>query len=72
MMLVQADESDEIPINIAGTLDAAHKAIRSFILLHSLLPARRSVVSLPAPGLFGGGEEKIPNALTACGIVADQ
>lgn len=43
MMLVQADESDEVPINIAGTLDAAHKAIRSFILLHSLLPSEAKV-----------------------------
>lgn len=37
VMLVQAAESEEVPINIAGTLDAAHEAITSFFLLHRLL-----------------------------------
>jgi hypothetical protein len=42
-MLVQADESGEVPIDIAGTLDAAYEALNALFLLHRLLPREAKV-----------------------------
>ena len=36
LMLVHADESEELSLDLKGTLDAAHEAINSFFLLHTL------------------------------------
>lgn len=36
LMLVHADESEDLSLDLKGTLDAAHEAINSFFLLHSL------------------------------------
>lgn len=35
-MLVYADENEEMTLDLKGTLDAAHEAVCSFFLLHSL------------------------------------
>ncbi|RDA86784.1 hypothetical protein CP532_6358 [Ophiocordyceps camponoti-leonardi (nom. inval.)] len=37
LMLVHASESPEVPVNVRGTLEAAHDAISAFFLFHSLL-----------------------------------
>ncbi|KAM4064668.1 fungal specific transcription factor [Hirsutella rhossiliensis] len=37
LMLVHASESPEVPVNVRGTLEAAHDAISAFFLLYSLL-----------------------------------
>ena len=37
LMLVHASESADVPVNVRGTLDAAHDAISAFFLLFSLL-----------------------------------
>ena len=36
LMLVHADESEDLSLDLKGTLDAAHEAINSFFLLHTL------------------------------------
>ena len=36
LMLVYADENEEMTLDLKGTLDAAHEAISSFFLLHTL------------------------------------
>lgn len=43
LMLVHASESHEVPVNVRGTLEAAHDAISSFFLLFSLLEAEARV-----------------------------
>lgn len=35
-MLVYADENEGMTLDLKGTLDAAHEAISSFFLLHTL------------------------------------
>ncbi|PHH64618.1 hypothetical protein CDD81_4229 [Ophiocordyceps australis] len=37
LMLVHASQSVDVPVNIRGTLEAAHDAIGAFFLMHSLL-----------------------------------
>lgn len=37
LMLVHASESPEVPVNVRGTLEAAHDAISAFFLFYSLL-----------------------------------
>ena len=36
LMLIHADEHEQLPLDVYGTLDAAHEAISSFFLLHKL------------------------------------
>ena len=36
LMLIHADEHDNMEVDVYGTLDAAHEAINSFFLLHKL------------------------------------
>ncbi|KND88483.1 putative transcriptional regulatory protein C1F7.11c [Tolypocladium ophioglossoides CBS 100239] len=43
LMLVHASESADVPVNVRGTLEAAHDAIGSFFLLYSLLEAEARV-----------------------------
>jgi hypothetical protein len=43
LMLVHASESPEVPVNVRGTLEAAHDAITSFFVLFSLLEAEARV-----------------------------
>lgn len=43
LMLVHASECVDVPVNIRGTLEAAHDAISSFFLLFSLLEAEARV-----------------------------
>ena len=43
VMLVHASESADIPVNVRGTLDAAHDAISAFFLLYSLLESEARV-----------------------------
>lgn len=35
-MLVHASESPEVPVNVRGTLEAAHEAINAFFMLYTL------------------------------------
>lgn len=42
-MLVHASESPEVPVNVRGTLEAAHDAITSFFVLFSLLETEARV-----------------------------
>lgn len=37
LMLVHASESSEVPVNVRGTLEAAHEAIAAFFMLFNLL-----------------------------------
>lgn len=37
LMLVHASESADVPVNVRGTLEAAHDAINTFFLLYALL-----------------------------------
>lgn len=43
LMLVHASESPDVPVNIRGTLEAAHDAISAFFMLFSLLEAEARV-----------------------------
>lgn len=43
VMLVHASESADVPVNVRGTLEAAHDAITSFFLMFSLLEAEARV-----------------------------
>lgn len=43
LMLVHADESEDLSLDLKGTLDAAHEAINSFFLLHSLFESEAQV-----------------------------
>lgn len=43
LMLVHASESPEVPVNVRGTLEAAHDAISSFFVLWSLLETEARV-----------------------------
>ncbi|ATY60780.1 Zn(II)2Cys6 transcription factor [Cordyceps militaris] len=43
LMLVHASESPDVPVNIRGTLEAAHDAIGAFFMLFSLLEAEARV-----------------------------
>ena len=42
-MLVHASESADVPVNVRGTLDAAHDAIGAFFLLFKLLESEARV-----------------------------
>lgn len=43
LMLVHASESPDVPVNVRGTLEAAHDAICAFFLLFNLLEAEARV-----------------------------
>ncbi len=43
LMLVHASESPDVPVNVRGTLEAAHDAISAFFLLYSLFEAEARV-----------------------------
>lgn len=43
LMLVHASESPDVPVNVRGTLEAAHDAIGSFFLLFNLLESEARV-----------------------------
>ncbi|KAM3526289.1 hypothetical protein NHJ13051_003545 [Beauveria bassiana] len=43
LMLVHASESSDVPVNIRGTLEAAHDAISAFFMLFSLLESEARV-----------------------------
>lgn len=43
LMLVHASESADVPVNVRGTLEAAHDAISAFFLMYSLLEAEARV-----------------------------
>ncbi|KAG5925615.1 hypothetical protein E4U42_004115 [Claviceps africana] len=43
LMLVHASESPDVPVNIRGTLEAAHDAISAFFLMFTLLEAEARV-----------------------------
>lgn len=43
LMLVHASESADVPVNVRGTLEAAHDAISAFFLMFSLLEAEARV-----------------------------
>ena len=43
LMLVHASESDDVPVNVRGTLEAAHDAISAFFMLFSLLEVEARV-----------------------------
>lgn len=43
LMLVHADESEDLSLDLKGTLDAAHEAINSFFLLHTLFEDEANV-----------------------------
>ena len=43
LMLVHASESPDVPVNVRGTLEAAHDAITSFFVLFSLLETEARV-----------------------------
>ncbi|KAI9811838.1 MAG: hypothetical protein M1827_005189 [Pycnora praestabilis] len=43
LMLLHSEDSDEVPINVRGTLEAAHDAINSFFLLHTLFASEAVV-----------------------------
>jgi hypothetical protein len=43
LMLVHASESPDVPVNVRGTLEAAHDAISAFFLLFNLLEAEARV-----------------------------
>ncbi|KAG5939501.1 hypothetical protein E4U60_000872 [Claviceps pazoutovae] len=43
LMLVHASESPEVPVNVRGTLEAAHDAISAFFLMFTLLEAEARV-----------------------------
>jgi len=43
LMLVHADESEDLLLDLKGTLDAAHEAINSFFLLHTLFECEARV-----------------------------
>ncbi|OAA37449.1 Transcription factor [Metarhizium rileyi] len=43
LMLVHASESPEVPVNVRGTLEAAHDAISAFFLMFSLLESEARV-----------------------------
>lgn len=43
LMLVHASESSDVPVNVRGTLEAAHDAITSFFMLFSLLESEARV-----------------------------
>lgn len=43
LMLVHASESPEVPVNVRGTLEAAHDAITAFFVLFNLLEAEARV-----------------------------
>lgn len=43
LMLVHASESADVPVNVRGTLEAAHDAISAFFLLYSLLESEARV-----------------------------
>jgi hypothetical protein len=42
-MLVHASESPDVPVNVRGTLEAAHDAISAFFLLFNLLETEARV-----------------------------
>ena len=43
LMLVHASESHDVPVNVRGTLEAAHDAISAFFLMFSLLESEARV-----------------------------
>jgi hypothetical protein len=43
LMLVHASESTDVPLNVRGTLEAAHDAIAAFFVLYSLFEAEAKV-----------------------------
>jgi hypothetical protein len=43
VMLLHASDSPEVPVNVRGTLEAAHDAIQSFFLLSALLESEAKV-----------------------------
>ena len=43
LMLVHASESNDVPVNVRGTLEAAHDAITSFFVLFKLFESEASV-----------------------------
>lgn len=43
LMLIYSDEHENMNIDVRGTLDAAHEAINSFFLLHTLFPEEARV-----------------------------
>ncbi|KAL6719896.1 hypothetical protein ACLMJK_001817 [Lecanora helva] len=38
LMLIYSDENENMEVDVRGTLDAAHEALNSFFLLHTLFP----------------------------------
>ena len=43
LMLVQVEDSEDVPLNLRGALEAAHEAIRAFFVLHTHVPTEANV-----------------------------